>query len=315
MLSYSTVALAYSPEREAMMMDAIDLWPLCVEVAHVLSQHYVPAMEEKAAERQLSSEACWLLLPALSFEPETISAERLCIRSPYPAPKKIAAGLEKMAGLGFLLPANGRNGAYWLSDQGHEALDDIISAAYTAMAGLLPLPPDELEALSEGLWKLVCACDVAPEPPGKWSLRHSRQLDPGEGAPVMVRIDQYLSDLATYRDDAHLAAWEIHDISGHSWEIVTYMWQFGSMSLADLTERMANRGFSPAEHRQSLDALMARGWVDITGEEYYLTRLGRVVREAAEVETDRYFSQPWACLSDGEMADLQTQLIDLLHML
>ncbi len=315
MLSYSTVALAYSFEKEAMKVDAIALWPLCVDAARALSQHYVPVMEEAAAEHQLSGEACWLLLPALTFEPETISAERLRIRSPYTASKKVAACLEKMAELGFIFPVNGWKGAYLLSDQGHEALDDIVSAAYTAMAGLLPIPPDELEALSAVLWKLVCACEDAPEPPGKWSLWHSRQMDPGEDAPVIVQIDQYLSDLAAYRDDAHLAAWEIHDLTGHAWEIVTHLWRSGTMTLADLTERLAFRGFSPEDHRQTLETLMARGWADASGEEYYLTRLGSTVREAAEVETDRYFSQPWACLSDEELADLQTRLIDLVHML
>jgi hypothetical protein len=76
------------------------------------------------------------------------------------------------------------------------------------------LPESDLKRLASLLGRLVEANLTTPESPGKWCLRIARNFDPGVEAPVMARLDQYLSDLSAYRDDAHLASWRSYGVSG-----------------------------------------------------------------------------------------------------
>lgn len=293
------------------MMEKIILWPIFVETYHAISKNYIPAMDQKGAELQLSREEGWLLLPALTFDPDIITAEKLRIRSPYTSARRYQAGLEALATGGFLIAETGIDQAYRLSPAGRQAVLTLIQAGYDVMQTLLPLDTGELEALANMLYQLVNACLDASEPPRKWSISHSRKIDPGENAAAMVRIDQYLSDLAAYRDDSHLAALQIHDIEGHAWEAFTVLWRKGPFSLDTLLEQLAHRGFTEDEYHAALADLIKRGWVNFNDGDYCLTELGVKVREAAEADTDGYFYRPWSRLSDQALRDLQKQLTRL----
>jgi hypothetical protein len=124
----------------------------------------------------------------------------------------------------------------------------------------------------------------------------------------MVRIDQYLSDLAAYRDDSHLAAWQIHEIEGHAWEALTVLWRKEPFTLDALCEQLAHRGFTTEEYQTALADLIKRGWVNHDDGDYCLTELGAEVREGAEADTDGYFYRPWLLLSDQAIRNLQKQL-------
>lgn len=290
-------------------MSTTDLWPAAVEALRALSKHYGPQMERTAAELNLPEWYGWLL-PAAIFEPEPISATRLRVRSPYTAACWYDERLAKAAEAGFLTLVDEAERAYRLTALGKQAAERVIGAAYAKMAELQPLPLAELERLAGLLWRVVMACLAAPEPPGKWCLAHSRRVDPGEHAPAVVRIDQYLSDLAAYRDDAHLAAWQPHCIDGHAWEAFTYLWRGEATTLDELHHKLERRGYTREEYQQALEDLIRRGWVE-GAEAYRVTTLGREVRQAAEETTDRYFYAPWSCLSETEQEDLRALLIRL----
>lgn len=292
-------------------MREIKIWPLCVEAYHAISRYYVPVMDEKAVECQLPEGGGWLLLPALTFDPEPVSAEKLRIRSPYTSARRYQAGLDNLAMTGFLISESGKIQAYRLSPLGREAILAVIQAGYDCMQTLQPLHPAELESLATALLRLVSACLEAPEPPEKWSIIHSRKIDPGKNAAGMIRIDQYLSDLAAYRDDSHLAAWQGLDIEGHACELLTVLWRDGANQFEDLATRLANRGFTSGETQAALSDLVDRRWVKIEEEFYSLTDLGKGVRNDAEDETDFFFYQPWSCLSEQELRE-QSGLITSL---
>jgi hypothetical protein len=306
----NVLAFAFSINMRGGMVELI-LWPIFVDAYHAISHFYVPMMDEKAAEYELPEAGGWLLLPALTFDPDTISAEKLRIRSPYTSARRYQAGLENVVARGFLIPEPGNDITYRLSPAGRQAILAIIQAGYGCMQTLHPLDTGELEALANMLYQLVYACLEAPEPPGKWSISHSRRIDPGDDAPVMVRIDQYLSDLAAYRDDCHLAAWQIHGIEGPAWEAFSVIWRNGPLTLDQLCEKLAHRGFSAEEYQVALADLIGRGWVTHDNGDFCLTELGVKVREAAEADTDDYFYRPWSYLSDQAIRDLERQLTRL----
>jgi len=290
------------------MMEERDLWITLTEAYHALGGHYVPVMDQKALDLGLPDGGGWLLLPALSFDPDPISAEKLRIRAPYTSPQWFNQGLIMLAEKGFLAPAPNIEKGYYLTQSGREVIEAVILAAYQVMEGLQPLSMTELENLANRLYQFVDACLDAQEPPSKWSITNSRKLDPGDKAHIMVRIDQYMSDLAAFRDDAHLASWGSFGIEGHAWEALTLIWRKEAATLDDLHQKLARRGYSKDDYREALDELTQREWITLDEGGYSLTPLGQEVRQGAEERTDRYFYQPWSCLSSQEIESLRKQL-------
>lgn len=288
-------------------MSTVGLWHTTLQALQALGKHYGPEMNRVATELNLSQWHSWLL-PALVFDPEPISAAHLRVRAPYTSARwfneQLAGGVKQ----GLLAPVTGTANEYRLTALGKQAAERIIGAAYAKMATLQPLPPTELEHLADLLLRLVKSCLIAPEPPGKWCITHSRRIDPGDDAPVVVRIDQYLSDLAAYRDDAHLATWQPHEIEGHAWEAFTCLWRGEATTLDGLYPKLERRGYSRDEYKQAMGDLIKRGWVAERAEGYQVTTLGKEIRQSAEETTDRYFYAPWSCLSQKETEDLQNSL-------
>lgn len=289
-------------------MSVVGLWPIAWEALQALGKHYGPEMARVATELNLPEWYGWLL-PALMFDPEPISAARLRVRSPYASARWFDERLVNAAKQGFLTPVPGTENEYRLTAAGRQAAERVVGAAYARMAALQPLPPAEMERLAGLLFRLVTSCLAAPEPPGKWCIRHSRRTDPGSGASVVARVDQYLSDLASYRDDAHLAAWQPYDIEGHAWETLTYLWRGEATTFDGLYQKLQRRGYSQDEYRQAIEDLIRRGWVGESADEYQVTALGKEVRETAEETTDRYFYAPWSCLSQEETEELRALLV------
>ena len=288
-----------------------DLWHPAWEALQALGAHYGPAIDHAAEGIGIPlGEWYGWLMAARIFEPYPVSAARLQIRAAYAAPASFDDHLAKGVRLGLLEPAGGtKGGEYHLTERGHRAIRQLIDTAYAAMIPLHPLPDADVERLDALLYRLVRASLAAPEPPGKWCLRIARHYDPGENAPAMIRLDQYLSDLDAYRDDAHLAAWQPCGVSGPAWEAFTTLWRHGPLAIDQLASRLRRRGYAPEDYAIALDELALRGWVARNGEAYQLTEGGRSQREAVEATTDRYFYGPWSCLGADETAELGDLLV------
>lgn len=271
--------------------------------------HYGDAMANAAITIGLEPSQCFLvIIPAHLFEPDPISTARLRKKIPYNAPAYYEEPLRAVEKAGFLdvVP----EGGYVLNQKGHEALKRIMKAAYQEMERLCPLPPSELDELKFLLARLVQASLLSPEPPGKWSILHSRRLDPGRNASSIILIDQYLADLSTYRDDSHLASWSSYGVNAHAWDVLGVLWQGKASSIADLIELMKPRRWTKSDTRQALQGLVLKGWVS-KGEKLGLTEAGRDARENAERLTDRFFFSPWSIFREAEME----QFCELLKQL
>jgi hypothetical protein len=291
-------------------MKDLDLWPHVWDTLDALTAHYGPAIDNAAAELGIPhGEWYGWLMAARIFEPEPISAARLNVRSAYTAPSKLAAALEKGAALG-LLEERGP-GEYGLTQAGRAGVQRLIDTAREVMSGLRPLPEDDLLRLAGLLQRIVEASLIAPEPPGKWCLSIERHYDPGASAPVMHRLDQYLSDLLAYRDDSHLAAWQRHDVSGQAWEAFSVIWRSPAMTLDELSEKLARRGYTEADYELAVGQIEALGWIEADKGGYWTTEQGDAVRDEVEALTDRYFYAPWDCLDESEIAALRELLVRL----
>ncbi len=283
------------------------LWPLAERAARVVADQYEPAVPGVAAQFGLDIGALYnFLLVAAVFEPAPITIERLRVRAPYASPKLFAERLANIAAAGFLRPVD-RDG-YLLTEKGNQAIKMAIQVIYGRLAQWNPLPAKNAARLAALLWKIVEASLAAPEPPGHWCIAHSRKMDPGLGAADMILIDQFLSDLAAYRDDAHLASWQGCGIDGAAWNALTCLWRESPLTLDDITSRLMRRGYDKNDYAARLEELVREGWVGHTGEVFSILPPGYEVRQAAESKTDEYFYGPWECLSDSELRETESLL-------
>lgn len=153
-------------------MNTVALWSTALEAIQALGKHYGPAMDQTAAELKLPEWYGWLL-PALAFEPESISATRFRVRTPYTSARLYNERLEMAAKQGFLTPVAEAGNEYRLKELGRQAAERIIRAAYAKMTALQPMPSTDLERLASLLHQLVMSCLTTPEPPRKWCIIHS----------------------------------------------------------------------------------------------------------------------------------------------
>ena len=302
------------------------LWPLALEVLRALGQHYYPVMEGRAREAGMGECDWYLLLPALTFDPETISAAKLLVRVPFYAPHIYENRLKKLTEFGYLkASAPAPDGGayprfeYNLTESGRMTIQWIIQAADVAMQAMHPLSLEDLEYLAGLLGRVVAAAEATPEPPGRWALKLSRRTDHASVAPVVVRIDQYLTDLNAYRDDCILEAWRKHpatrDPSPPAWEIFTQLWKASQVkpepgyTLDVLAQIFERRGHARRVYSEALRSLSRLGWVHADKTNYRLTEPGFQARQDAEVRIDQLFYIPWKTLEPAELADLKELLV------
>jgi hypothetical protein len=291
-------------------MAVLALWPTALEVMRALRDHYGPAMDQTAVQCGLPIPEChsWLL-PAIIFEPENVTVEKLRVRAAYSSPLLIEQRLEQAVDQGFMIQVE--NNEYHLTELGEVAAKSVLSTGYAKLMELKPLPLEQLEHLACLLKELVKSCLESPEPPGKWCIRYSRKLDLGHNAQVMVRIDQYLSDLAAYRDDSHLAAWQSFMNQGYAWEAFTFLCNAESMNLDELCQKLKHRGYSRSDYQKALEELIKPGWVEYSPGGYMATKQGLQIRRIAEERTDQYFYDAWSILNETQIGELQTMLVSL----
>lgn len=291
-------------------MNTTDVWPLAYEALRALGAQYGPAIQQALGEVGLESREFWLLWTAQMLEPEPISPARLQVRNPYSASQASEEGLAKATQQGFLAPV--ADNEYRLTEAGRLVVQRVTDeSVYARLAALEPMPQASQERLASLLRRLVEASLTAPEPPGKAGIGVSRRTDPGNHAPAMVRIDQYLTDLNAYRDDAHLAAWQPYGFTGQAWEALTYLWRGEAKSLDELYEKLKFRGHSRAVYLEAMQDLVHRGLIEETAGAYQVTGPGQTFRQEAEDATNRYFYAPWTYLNESEVEELRHLLVRL----
>ncbi|MBC8249622.1 MAG: hypothetical protein H8E90_08080 [Anaerolineales bacterium] len=286
------------------------LWNLTLEALAAIRTHYEPVAERIAAESGLDGWTWGLLLAALPFEPETTTPARLQVRGPYTAADAYLTRLAAAAKKGYL--AEARPGEYRLTDTGQVETHRFVEELRAAMVEPDPLTEADSERLINLLDRLVQASLNTPSPPDTWCISLSHELMPA-ASPPLPYIEQAISCLAAYRDDAHLAAWQPSGLSATALETLTFLWRGEADSLDTLCEQLAHRGHPRQVYAQALAELRERGFIEGPDSAPRVTEAGRAFRDEVEVNTDRYFFALWACLDDAEkaeLADLLTRLRD-----
>ena len=266
-----------------------------------LQRHLQDPLQHWMQRHDLSGFAPFGLQMALAAEPEPLDQARVLRRTPYQSPEAAAALLRGLSDKGLLLPVDG---GYRLSDAGHAALDEMQAMLLETLGRQTTF--EGAERLATLLRRQVDA--ALRSGIDAYALAGSRRLDPGDSAPVWARIRRYLGDLASFRDDAHIAAWLPYDVTGPQWEAFSHVWGrrvWGDpvRTAEEAAEKLGFRGFDATAMAAGLDALVARGWLEADGDAYRLSSRGLQIRKAAEEATEQHFFGPWD-LSPAEVEEL-----------
>lgn len=287
------------PSNEVSIMNHDSIWKDIHAVYRAFPVHYQPAMEEAAGSIGIKTGIWNFLIIAHTFRPDPISVDRLRVRSPYTAPGYYEPGMVELEQRGYLRESP--LGGYILTRRGSEGAEAIMQAAYRGMESVPLLDEREMHTLADALGRLVQTCMTHGHPISKWSIIYSRRLDGAPDDSYAAKIDQFVSDLAGFRDDAHLASWTYLGVAGHAWDILTSLWREGPQSIDEVANRLKRRGWSMDETEQSAAELASRGWIE-EGEVMAVTEEGGRVRGEAERLTDEYFFAPW---EDARTTDIE----------
>jgi hypothetical protein len=284
------------------------LWKSMRQAEAAIVHTYQPVFASFTHENGLSDHGAGILLSALSLEPGVVSPDRLQVRGPYTSAGEWMTRLHESAGKGLLLEPE--PGQFRLSRLGHNKAQKLIADGRAAMQRADTLLVEDSRRLCELLGRLVQASLMAPPPPDTWCIRLAYQLMPELAQPLPF-IEQALSCLQAYRDDAHLAAWRPASVNGPALEALTLVWRGEAASVEEIYNRLAGRGFELHDYQREVDTLRQRGWVEGVDSALVLTAIGKVFRDQVEQDTDLYFFAPWDCLEAAEKTELSCLLAAL----
>lgn len=169
--------------------------------------------------------------------------------------------------------------------------------------------------LIQSLWGGFAGAMAAGDPPGMWSLAHSRRRAPADDAPPAERLFQYVADFNAFRDDCHMAAWRRLGVAGYVWEALALVADGTGPTADALFMSLSYRGYSVADYAAALDELAARGWAAPAADGWQVTGEGRTVRAAAEQRTDAAFYAPWAHLPAAGVLAIRDDIVSLNQQL
>lgn len=278
-------------------MDDLALWELMRNAWFRIEQRYSPAVKPLVSKSKLTLREWMLLLAALTFEPEDTTPSHLMVRGPYTSSEKYLAGLEKASQFGFLDKI--ADGRYRLSEAGIKATQNFISLAREAMTPNPEISSDALAELAGKLNKLVDESLNTPPPPDTWSIALSKKLMPPL-EPAMPFIEQSISCLTAYRDDAHLASWCSSGLSASAMESLTLIWQSQIDQFSQLLRKLEFRGHPESVYLDALAELRKKGYIEGSRNHLRLTERGKNFRNQVEDTTNEYFFHPWSCLTENE---------------
>ena len=276
-------------------------------------QHtYEPVFSHFMHANGVDDHVIGILLAAVTFDPGTISPERLQVRGPYTSTSAWMERLFRAAEKGYL--SEPEPGEFRLSRRGQTVTQRLIREAREAMQHADPLTYADSRRLAELLRRLVQSSLFTSPPPDTWSIRLAYQLMPVEEPPFPY-IDQALSCLQAYRDDAHLAAWQPSGLSAPALEALTFIWRGEASSLESIYDRLAFRGFELHDYQAAVDDLRQRNLLEGDNSSLQMTAVGKVFRDQVEQDTNNYFFASWSCLSSADKTELACLLTTLRNRL
>jgi DNA-binding MarR family transcriptional regulator len=196
-----------------------------------------------------------------------------------------------------------------LSEQGRDLARRLIDFGNGLFSGLQGLSKDENNRIANLLKQIVLKARELTDLDKKPALEIGRCLEPGSEADPMVRIRRYMTDIAYFREAAHIQSWQPYGIEGIVWETLTYLWREGPQTAEEIAEQISEyRNYDKEDYAAALDELAVRGWAAGEDGRYTITEEGTRIRQGAEDKTDVLYAAPFEALTKPDSQELKNHL-------
>lgn len=249
----------------------------------------------------------WFTLVTMDALSEPIDLVQFKELNPFTPVKLVEERVQPILDKGYIAFDPDSNG-YRLTDAGRKAAFHPFKVVHKILDNAEPISQDKLERLAELLGQVVEATLEAEQPPAKPNITRSRATHPGPEFGPVARIDQFITDLMYYRDDAHNGAWLPHGCSAQGWDVLTAVWREENDQIEGLAEQFEARGYSTESLQAAIDEISGLGWLAESDGKLALTEIGAKLRQETENLTNQYFFGPWSVLSDEERQEFEQLL-------
>jgi predicted transcriptional regulator len=248
-----------------------------------------------------------------AFAPDNLTLEGFIERGPYTNPANFEEQMEASVERGWLKTV--KKGQYQLSEKGKRLAEDFFGQWDNWFGSLPALTINDTERVAELLAKLVETAYQLPKPAQKPTLEIGMHLKPESDSPAILRVRRHITDLAYYRDDAHIAAWQPYGVSGKVWETVTFLWRGEATTGEEMVEKVGEfRHYDANDYNAAFDKLVTQGWAAAENGKYSITEKGKKIRQEAEDVTDQLFYAPFRRLTEEETKELNRLLEELAEV-
>jgi hypothetical protein len=291
-------------------MNLNSTWSALLESYNQFNNISFEGSTDVIAELNLPPDWFLWLVAILFFGNEPISSVEFARAMPFGLTNSLEERFASATEQGWFIPDG--HGGYRPTEKGTNALRRMVKADSDVISPLRPIPDEHLQKILGYLTRIAGASLAAFEPPSKFIISHKRNnMHPGGDASINVLIVEYLNELEGYRTDSHIAVWQPHNVAGHAWNVLTWLWRNGASTLDKMYEELQYNDVPQEVYAQDLQELARRGWIEDNAGAYQVTVEGKRIRDEAEALTDQYFFAPWACLSESELEDLSNLAIQL----
>ncbi len=265
----------------------------------------------KLLEVENASQDADSLLAQLSaaVHPNEVGLDGLLARNPYSNPRAYHDSIAGAAERGWLTVSKT---GFTATSQSIQFYDKLVALLMEQAALLEEKVSVDLATLFALLEKLVAGMAAVKLPGGKPTFNFARNFEYKDKSPSLVWIRRHILTAHAYRDDCHIAAWQVHDLPGIAWESFSFIWEGEAHTAAALAEKLPYRSYTEADYANALAQLEQLGWVRLEDGQYQLSEKGKTVREQAELKTDQFYKTALDTLSASELQTL-TGLIETLN--
>jgi hypothetical protein len=208
------------------------------------------------------------------------------------------------------------NDGYLLTEKGKRVAKDFITSGNDLFGTLPGLSETKNQRMCELLEKIVLKARELTDFSTRPALEIGKRLAPAADAATMLRIRRYLTDIAYFREDVHIASWQPYGVNGLLWETLTYLWRGGASTAAEFADQISEyRNYEEVDYATALDELAVRGWA--TGEDgkYTITKEGKRIRQEAEDKTDSLYAAAFQALTEADSKELKALLAELAEVI
>jgi hypothetical protein len=244
-----------------------------------------------------------LMQTAYCLEPSRLHQALLIDSMPYTNPEIFIDCMNAAVSHGWLYQEGGK---YGLTESGREimaGLNELCDRLYAKITVLSDLEMARLRYLSDRvIEKILQKSEPIKKPAFNLNLLFGRCLN----RPLIVQLRRQTFILLAFREDAHVAAWQLYESDGQIWEAFTLIGWGRAGNAAELVAQLPHRNYSTADYAFALDKLDTRGWIDLQDEKYIPTERAVRILNKVEKRTNQIFGAAFSSLNNAEMEEFQS---------